>query len=91
MNKTSTDPKPFRVISVKYYSPTNTKGARIRIKDESCNVAVFLPFDYAANSTAEQAIDYLEKRGLKVDARLLAGGLFNSDYLGASDFVTPIK
>ena len=54
----------LRSIHVQFYGPTNTRGARVRIKDERNNVTKFLPYDYATGNILTQAYEYLEEKGV---------------------------
>jgi len=44
---------------VKYFSATNTKGARIKITDTRLNKYEYLPYDYAYSTIWQQAAVYL--------------------------------
>ena len=54
----------LRAIHIEFFSPTNTKGARVRIKDERNNVTKWLPYDYAVGDIIEQSYTYLEQQGV---------------------------
>jgi len=60
-----------RAIHVEFYGPTNTNGARVRIKDMRNGVRVFLPYDYECGDVLEQASQYLNGRGITTDVLLL--------------------
>lgn len=52
------------LITTRYYGPTNTKGSRIRVKNEGTGKVKFLPFNYAAIDAADgAAIDYAKEIG----------------------------
>ena len=53
-------------ITVKYMSPTDTKGARVKLTSFRFNEVKFIPYDYALSSIAEMAKNYLESKGLEI-------------------------
>ena len=55
----------FKGYAVKYYGPTNHKGARIKITECRNNFSKFISYDHNLDSIAEMAINYLEKQGIK--------------------------
>jgi hypothetical protein len=54
----------LRALHIEFFGPTNTKGARVRIKDERNNVTKFLPYDYAVGDIVDQAYAYLKEQGV---------------------------
>ena len=63
--------KRYRAIHVEFYGPTNSKGARVRIKDMFLGDRVFLSYDYECGDILEQASRYLTDKGITSDALLL--------------------
>ena len=57
--------KNFRAFELKYLGATDTKGARIRIRDLRFKKSVILDRDYEVNPD-EQAIYYLQGLGIHV-------------------------
>lgn len=57
-----------RVLEVKYLSPTNTQGARVKIVDTYFNEAIIVGWDYEFNNVLEVALDnLLNKKGLNIE------------------------
>jgi len=54
----------LRALHIEFFGPTNTKGARVRIKDERNNVTKWLSYDYAIGDIVGQAYVYLKKQGV---------------------------
>ena len=54
----------LRVFEICYISPTNTKGARIRIKDLRHNKTVIIPFEYADSNIKDTARTFLKSKGI---------------------------
>lgn len=54
----------LRALHIEFFSPTDTKGARVRIKDERNNVTKWLPYDYAVGDIVEQSYTYLQEQGV---------------------------
>lgn len=68
----NTDTLPrYRAIHVEFFGPTNTKGARVRVKDLRQGKTKFLPYDYAVGDIVEQASDYLTSCGIQTDGLAL--------------------
>jgi hypothetical protein len=95
----------LRALHVEYFSPTNTKGARVRIKDERNNVTKWLSYDYAIGNVAGQAYAYLKEQGVITDDKdewgindpieihpvLILHDTRRGYTLGVPNFETPIK
>ena len=84
----------LRALHIEFFGPTDTKGARVRIKDERNNVTKFLPYDYATGDIIEQAHDYLvEKRVITsgYGPMLILHDTRRGYTLGVPNFETPIK
>jgi len=61
-----TNPLPkLRALEVRFYGPTNTKGARIRIRDLRGRIQcdLWLSYDHAHDSAASMAREALESWG----------------------------
>ena len=80
--------KHLRAFKVRYISPTCFKGARVQIHDQRNNVRRYASYDYSIGNVTEQAIAFLEARGITVDAfaELHKGDML----LLSSDFKTQI-
>ena len=80
--------KHLRAFKVRYISPTCFKGARVQIHDQRNNVRRYAPYDYSIGDVTEQAIAFLELRGISVEwfAELKGGEML----LLSSDFKTQI-
>jgi len=82
----------LRCFKVKYLGATNTKGARIKIIDshrsENNEVFKFVSWDYTKSNGWEIALDYLEKRGIKIVCR---GSSNKEDFLLSENFNTDLK
>ena len=58
----------MRAIRVKYLSPTNTKGTRIKLTERLCHTTdtITLPYDYATGNGTDQAIKHLQDKGINI-------------------------
>ena len=95
----------LRALHIEFFGPTNTKGARVRIKDERNNVTKWLAYDYAVGDIVKQAYAYLQEREVIRDAvdvwgindpvevhpMLLLHDTRRGYTLGVPNFETPIK
>jgi hypothetical protein len=95
----------LRALHIEFFGPTNTKGARVRIKDERNNVTKWLAYDYAVGDIVKQAYAYLQEREVITDAvdvwgindpvevhpMLLLHDTRRGYTLGVPNFETPIK
>ncbi len=57
----------LRALHIEFFSPTNTKGARVRIKDERNNVTKWLSYDYQIGDIVGQSYEYLKEQGVITD------------------------
>ena len=55
-------------ITAKYMSPTNTKGARVKLISCRFNESIIINYDYSKNSIYEIAQVYLESKGFNIIA-----------------------
>lgn len=53
--------KSVNIIIVKYLSPTNHKGTRVKLTSKRFEQSVTIPYDYTCNSSTEVAIKYLQE------------------------------
>ena len=102
MNLTNHIPR-LRALHIEFFGPTNTKGARVRIKDERNNVTKWLSYDYAIGDIVGQAYAYLRELKVITDEKQIWGRDFEIKpmlmlhdtrrgyTLGVPNFETPIK
>jgi len=57
----------LRALHIEFFGPTNTKGARVRIKDERNNVTKWLSYDYQIGDIVGQSYEYLKEQGVITD------------------------
>lgn len=80
-------------ISVKYVGPTNTRGARLRIKSLRFKdgKVIFIPYDYSYNYSLPMALDYLSEK-IDIEKHLLSFGWdeVNDQYIIGIDIYKPI-
>ena len=88
MGQRKKDIPQYRMFKVSYLGPTNTQGGRVKIKDERFESSRIIPFGYQFNTMREQAIDYLEKIGIKISGYASDD---RTDYLLTKDFQTDLK
>jgi len=95
----------LRALHIEFFGPTNTKGARVRIKDERNNVTKFLPYNYATGDIVLQACVYLKEQGVigdgidlwgtdnpvEIQPMLILHDTRRGYTLGVPNFETPIK
>ena len=73
-----------RVLEVKYLSPTNTQGSRVKIVDTYFNEAIIVSWNYEFNNSLEVALEYLlNKRNLKIK---IIG--ISENYKTKNDYIT---
>ena len=77
----------FRAFDVRFMPPTNTLGARIRIRDLRREDRVIIPYDYEYGNVLEQGQRYLKSIGINPDVLLLADKL-DCYLIGSKDFTT---
>ncbi len=78
-----------RAFHVEFYAPTNTKGARVLVKDMRQGTRVFLAYDYALGDVLEQACRHLREKEITPDVLLLHDT--TSGYtIGSENFSTPL-
>ena len=78
-----------RAFHVEFYGPTNTKGARVRVKDMRQGTRVFLSYDYALGDVLEQACRYLTEKEITPDV-LLLHDTTRGYTIGSENFHTPL-
>lgn len=79
----------FRAFDVRFMPPTNTLGARIRIRDLRREDKVIIPYDYEYGNVLEQGQRYLKSIGINPDVLLLADKL-DCYLIGSKDFQIPL-
>ena len=82
------DIENVRILEAVYLGPTNSSGARVKIKDSRYGVSKTIPYAYNSNSEGEVATKYLNSVGIKIFAK---GETANSAFLFTKDFGTSIK
>jgi len=78
-----------RAFDVRFMPPTNTLGARIRIRDLRRDDKVVIPYDHYIGDVLEQGAAYLKSIGIEPDVLLLADKL-DCYLIGSEDFETPL-
>ena len=79
----------YRAFDVRFMGPTNTLGARIRIRDLRRDDKVVIPYDYACGDVLEQGVAYLKSIGIEPDVILLADKL-DCYLIGSKNFETAL-
>jgi len=69
MENTNTQNK--RIIQVKYLPPTNHRGDRIVLTEERFEKTdkITIPYSYKYNNATDQAIEYLENKGIRIESK----------------------
>tara|TARA_R110002124_G_scaffold281583_1_gene456043 strand:- start:40 stop:327 length:288 start_codon:yes stop_codon:yes gene_type:complete len=86
--------KNMRAIRVKFLGATNNKGSRIKLIEQMYKTTdtITLSYDYAIGNGTEQAIKYLQNKGINILGKSDVKGetiLFsNSWQKGNDDFIT---
>ena len=78
-----------RAFDVRFMPPTNTLGARIRIRDLRREDKVVIPYDHYIGDVLERGEAYLKSIGIEPDVLLLADKL-DCYLIGSEDFETPL-
>ena len=85
--------KNMRAIRVKYLPPTNNKGSRMKLTEQMYQTSdtVTLSYDYAIGNGTEQAIQYLQNKGINLIGKSDVQGetiLFSDSWqIGDNDFI----
>lgn len=58
--------KNVRFFEIIYKGPTERSGSRVLIRDLRHEKRRILSYDYSYNSITDQAIEYLEKKGIAI-------------------------
>lgn len=70
----------YHVIKVKYLSPTENRGARVKLTSERFEKnSITIPYDYARNSAVDVASAWLNSHGYPVEGQ--GEGQGSTDYL----------
>ena len=86
--------KNMRAIRVKFLGATNNKGSRIKLTEQMYQTTdtVTLSYDYAIGNGTEQAIQYLQNKGINLLGKSDVKGetiLFSDSWqMGDNDFIT---
>ena len=86
--------KNMRAIRVKFLGATNNKGSRIKLIEQmySTTETITLSYDYAIGNGTEQAIKYLQNKGINLIGKSDLKGetiLFSDSWqMGDNDFIT---
>ena len=86
--------KNMRAIRVKYLPPTNNKGSRLKLTEQMYQTTdtITLSYDYAIGNGTEQAIKYLQNKGINILGKSNIKGetvLFSDSWQkGSDDFIT---
>ena len=80
----------LRMFEVKFLGPTNTRGARVVVKDtrRQPERRVYLPYSYEVGDILKQAEQFLGERGIECSHY---GGTKDAYYLLSEDFSTEIR
>ena len=71
----SNDLTSYRAFDVRFMPPTNSLGARIRIRDLRRYDKVVIPYDYERGDVLEQGLRHLSSVGIEPHVILLADKL----------------
>ena len=60
-----------RIIQVKFLPPTNHRGDRVVLTEDKIQSTdkVSLPYSYKYNNAIDQAIEYLENKGIRIESK----------------------
>lgn len=78
----------FRPFQVSFSGPTNSRGARIWIKDLRRNKKKLIEYSYDYNNSTDEALNYLESIGIKITGMAM---LNNDALLLTEDFQTDLR
>jgi len=79
-----------RALKVKYLSPTNYLGYRIKITDLRHNKSIIISYDYSLDGIKEIALTELIKKGIKISSFSYDEKTYEYTF-NTSDFETQIK
>jgi hypothetical protein len=77
----------LHLVEIKYLAPTNTKGARTRLKSLRFRESVIIPYDYRKNSILEIGVEFLQNLGISPK---FVGETPDGYILGIEEFI-PLK
>lgn len=72
--------KNYRAFIVKYLSPTNSRGARVKINDPRFEASKIISYNYEFNSAADTALEYLNSIGIEIAGQCDNEILFTADF-----------
>lgn len=58
--------KKMHIIKIKYVSPTNSAGSKVKIISEDYKESISIAYNYSFNSALDIAIDYLQNKGFEI-------------------------
>ena len=79
----------LRAFHVEFYGPTNSKGARVRVKDMRNNKRIFLSYNYETGNILKQAANHLEAVGILPHAIILHDAM-GGYTIGSQNFSTDL-
>jgi hypothetical protein len=77
----------LHLVEIRYLAPTNTKGARIRLKSLRFREGITIPYDYSKNSILDIGVEFLQDLGVSPK---FVGETPDGYIIGIEEF-TPIK
>lgn len=60
MTNAAEELQALHLIDIKFISPTNLHGARVKISDIRFDESVTIPYDYAFNQALDVALDWIK-------------------------------
>jgi len=79
-----------RLFSVRFLSPTNHRGARVKVTDLVRQESVTMSYDYATGNVADQAAKFLVGRGID-DLTLCVNNTLDAYFISSPNFLASIK
>jgi hypothetical protein len=77
----------LHLVEIRYLAPTNTKGARVRLKSLRFREGITIPYNYEKNSILDIGVEFLENLGISPK---FVGETPDGYILGVEEF-TPLK
>ena len=78
----------YRLFTARYLGPTNRTGSRVKITDTRFLVSKTIPLDNGIGDSLDNAVAYLESRGISADALGLSD---NTETILSLNFRTSLK
>lgn len=79
--------KNYHALEVTHVSPTESRGARVKIKSHRFKQSKIISFDYTYNETYEMAQNWLESNGFE----LIGQSEGNNSFIILSTTFKPLK